>query len=76
MRCMRGPWPRSATGAGEAAVSQAAVSETDILRVACGTAFVGAFLYQGMAGSFEDARQMWLLMGMLAALAQHRTSSP
>ena len=73
---LRGPWPRSATGAGEAAVSQAAVSETDILRVACGTAFVGAFLYQGMAGSFEDARQMWLLMGMLAALAQHRTSSP
>lgn len=56
---LRGPWPRSATS----------TSETDVLHIACGIAFVGAFLYQGMAGSFEDARQMWVLMGMLAATA-------
>ena len=38
------------------------------LHVACAIAFISAFLYQGLAGSFEDARHLWLLMGLLAAV--------
>lgn len=30
-------------------------------------AFSGAFFYQGMTGSFEDARHLWVLAGLLAA---------
>lgn len=41
------------------------------LHVACAIAFISAFLYQGLAGSFEDARHVWLLMGLLAATAGH-----
>ncbi len=33
-------------------------------------AFIGAFLYQGLSGSFEDARHIWVLMGMLAAVKE------
>ncbi|HUF03832.1 MAG TPA: hypothetical protein VMM38_06610 [Aridibacter sp.] len=32
-------------------------------------AFAGAFFYQGLAGSFEDARHLWVLAGMLAAVS-------
>ena len=37
----------------------------DILRVACGLAFIGAFMYQGLGGSYEDARHLWVLFGLL-----------
>lgn len=30
-------------------------------------AFVGAVLYQGLTGSFENARHVWVLFGMIAA---------
>ncbi|MCO6509788.1 MAG: O-antigen ligase family protein [Aridibacter famidurans] len=30
-------------------------------------AFAGAFFYQGMTGSFEDSRHLWVLAGILAA---------
>lgn len=33
-------------------------------------AFIGAFLYQGLTGSFEDARHVWLLIGFLIAAKQ------
>jgi putative inorganic carbon (hco3(-)) transporter len=36
---------------------------------ALSTAFGGAFLYQGMAGSFEDARHLWVLIGMIVAVS-------
>jgi putative inorganic carbon (hco3(-)) transporter len=35
--------------------------------VALGIAFLGAFAYQGLGGSFEDARHLWLLFGLLIA---------
>jgi len=31
-------------------------------------AFVAAFLYGGLTGSFEDARHVWVLIGLLAAI--------
>jgi O-antigen ligase len=37
------------------------------LPVALGVAFIGAFVYQGLGGSFEDARHLWLLFGLLVA---------
>lgn len=37
--------------------------------VAMSCAFAGAFLYQGLTGSFEDARHLWILIGMLVAAA-------
>ena len=30
--------------------------------------FAAAFIYGGLSGSFEDARHLWVLMGMLAAV--------
>lgn len=37
-----------------------------VLALSC--AFVGAFLYQSLSGSFEDARHLWILFGLLAAV--------
>jgi O-antigen ligase len=34
-----------------------------------GMAFFCAFVYQGMTGSFEDARHLWFLIGMIPAAA-------
>jgi O-antigen ligase len=42
-------------------------SKTDQLRVGLILAFVGAFIYQGISGSFEDARHLWVLIGLIAA---------
>ncbi|MBX7056241.1 MAG: O-antigen ligase family protein [Pyrinomonadaceae bacterium] len=35
-------------------------------------AFVSAFLYQGMVGAYEDARHLWVLIGILAAASKLR----
>lgn len=31
------------------------------------TAFISAFVYQGIGGSFEDARHLWVLMGLISS---------
>jgi O-antigen ligase len=38
--------------------------------VALAIAFLGGFAYQGLGGSFEDARHLWLLFGLLVASRQ------
>ena len=40
------------------------------VRVALGLSFLGAFAYQGLGGSFEDSRHLWLLLGLLMAAAR------
>ncbi|HEX4738654.1 MAG TPA: O-antigen ligase family protein [Allosphingosinicella sp.] len=35
-----------------------------VFRVATGLALLGALAYQGLSGSFEDSRFLWLLMGL------------
>lgn len=45
-------------------------STRTVMLVACSCAFVGAFLYQNLFGSFEDARQLWVLIGMLVGLSK------
>ncbi len=45
-------------------------SEKDVLLTALSCAFLGAFIYQGLTGSFEDARHLWILIGLIAAVAR------
>lgn len=53
---MKGLRPLRATGSTQA-----------VIRAGLAIAFIGAFLYQSLAGSFEDTRHLWVLIGMLAA---------
>lgn len=39
----------------------------DALRLALGLAFLNGFAVQGLGGSFEDARHLWVLFGLLLA---------
>ncbi|REJ77723.1 MAG: hypothetical protein DWQ47_15250 [Acidobacteria bacterium] len=47
--------------------------DRDQVMVGLSIAFAGGFIYQGVTGSFEDARHLWVLAGMLAgAIALNR----
>lgn len=39
------------------------------LLLALAIAFISAFVYQGLVGSFENARHLWVLMGLVLAMA-------
>jgi O-antigen ligase len=39
----------------------------NLLRLAVGFAFLNCLVYHGLGGSFEDARHIWLLFGLLLA---------
>ena len=39
----------------------------EYIHLALSCALVGAFFYQGLAGSYEDTRHIWVLIGILAA---------
>jgi hypothetical protein len=41
-----------------------------IARVGIGLTFLDAFVYQGLGGSFEDTRHLWVLLGLLIASAR------
>jgi O-antigen ligase len=36
-----------------------------VFRIGFGLAFISAFFYQGIAGSYEDARHLWVLVGFI-----------
>jgi hypothetical protein len=44
--------------------------EDRVILDALGVAFVGAVLYHGLSGAFEDTRHVWLLIGLLATSAR------
>jgi len=44
------------------------LDEQNLIHLALSCAFVGAFLYQGLSGSFEDARHLWILFGLLVGI--------
>ncbi len=44
--------------------------ERDALRTGLGIAFFSCFFYQGLSGSYEDARHLWVLIGFLGAVSQ------
>jgi putative inorganic carbon (hco3(-)) transporter len=46
------------------------LNEENLIHPALSCAFVGAFLYQGMSGSFEDARHLWVLFGLLVVISK------
>ena len=48
--------------------------EQTYVHLALSCAFLGAFLYQGLSGSFEDARHLWILFGLLVGTANSFTS--
>jgi O-antigen ligase len=41
------------------------LTDANMLRTALGIAFISAFLIQGLVGSFEDARHLWVLIGLV-----------
>lgn len=41
-----------------------------VIRTGLGIAFISAFLYQGLAGSYENARHLWVLIGLLAGFGE------
>ena len=41
-----------------------------IVKTGLGIAFISAFLYQGLAGSYEDTRHLWVLIGLLACFGE------
>jgi O-antigen ligase len=45
-------------------------TKDNLLKTACGIAFLGTFFYQGLLGSFEDARHLWILIGLLASVCE------
>ena len=47
-------------------------SKQNTLLFGLGTAFLCAFVYQGLTGAFEDARHLWVLIGILFAAVENR----
>jgi hypothetical protein len=45
------------------------LTEQNLVQLALSGAFVGAFLFQGLSGSFEDARHLWILFGALVGIS-------
>ena len=45
------------------------LTDANTLRTAFGIAFVSAFLVQGLVGSFEDARHLWVLTGLVLSFS-------
>jgi O-antigen ligase len=43
-------------------------SRTGLTKLALRGAFVSVLLYQGLSGSFEDARHVWVLMGLMVCV--------
>lgn len=52
-----------------AAAAGRAPETRGVLISGLGTAFITAFVYQGLTSSFEDARHLWVLMGFVIAAA-------
>ncbi len=46
------------------------INERSIMLRSLGIAFASAFLYQGLVGSFEDARHLWVLIGLILAIGK------
>ncbi len=42
--------------------------QEDVLNVGLNLAFISAFVYQGLVGSFEDARHLWVLLGLMLSV--------
>ena len=50
-----------------ALIDRVVSTEMKIIRIGLVIAFFAAFVYDGMTGAFEDARHLWVLMGLILA---------
>ena len=41
------------------------LGDRNVLRLGLGLAWLDAFAYQGLTGSYEDARHLWVLLGLM-----------
>lgn len=48
----------------------------DLRRFLLGATFLDVFVYQGLGGSFEDTRHIWVLLGLLVAASRLELSRP
>lgn len=53
-----------------------ASNDLSVIRWSLGIAFVSVFLYQGLVGSFEDARHLWVLIGLILAVGRTADGGP
>jgi len=53
-----------------------AATRHDLVAFGLGFAFLNAFAYQGLTGSFEDARHLWVLLGLFLASLRLRAPQP
>lgn len=44
--------------------------ENNPIKTALGLVFIGTFCFQGLIGSYEDARHIWILLGLLASASE------
>ena len=51
------------------------LSKDNVLLLALSTGLLGSFFYQNIAGSFEDARHLWVWIGIIAAVHRQVSSS-
>jgi len=56
--------------------SAAEFEEKSLIHFAFSCALIGAFLYQGLSGSFEDARHLWILFGLLVGVSNLDKTEP
>lgn len=47
-----------------------------VARVGLGLALLNGFAYQGLGGSFEDSRHLWVLLGLFLAAARLERTAP
>ena len=55
------------------------LNRDNVVRLGIGLAWLNAFVYQGLTGSYEDARHLWVLLGLLLVsirLEQAEAHSP
>ena len=48
----------------------------ELRRLVLGATFLDVFVYQGLGGSFEDTRHIWVLLGLLLAAGNPQISRP
>jgi hypothetical protein len=50
--------------------------EMAALRTAFGISFISAFIFDGLTGSFENSRHLWVLIGLIMAVDRIDSTSP
>lgn len=49
--------------------------ENHPIKTALGLVFIGTFCFQGLIGSYEDARHLWVMLGLLASASELKSDN-